>query len=1000
MIGERMNDGWEFAKLPLDTPLADARNAAFAPVELPHDFLIWNAQALYESCDGWYRRALSPAPPPRRTVLRFDGVYMDAAVFVNGAKAYEWKYGYTAFTCDVTEFLRPGENELLVRARHQSPNSRWYSGAGIYRDVFRFEPLESAIAPDGVYVSAKREGDAWRVLVSVEHTGESAITHTVTDADGQTVATATGGAEQAITVRSPRLWSPEHPALYALTTTLEKDGIPLDTAKTAFGFRETTFDPDKGFFLNGEHIKLHGVCMHHDLGALGAAFNRAAARRQLETLKSMGVNAIRTAHNPPASDMLDLCDELGVLVIDEAFDMWEIPKTTYDYARFFPEWHARDIASFVRRDRNHPCVILWSIGNEISDTHASPRGAEIARDLKRLIETHDPRGNARVTIGSNYMQWENARACADILKIAGYNYTERLYAAHHEKHPDWAIYGSETASLVQSRGVYHFPLAEQILSDDDLQCSSLGNSGTSWGAKSLDACLADDDAAPFSLGTFLWSGFDYIGEPTPYHTRNSYFGMLDTAGFPKDAYYVLKARWTDAKTAPMIHVYPYWDWNDGQEIDVRVCTNAPRARLWLNGVLIGERDIDRKTSVHADFCVTYTPGVLRAEALDERGNALATDEQRSFGDAARLALRADRRALTADGADMAFIEISAEDEDGNPVRNANNRVRVRVTGAARFIGLDNGDSTDTDEYKGDGKRLFSGKLLCMLMAKQTAGEIVVTVSSKGLPDARLTLEARAPQASSAPHFLAENRASAVSDEIPVRKIALTCDGARTLSPERAEITVTARILPRDATYEDIAFRVMNARGIKAQNAMVVHNGCTARVTARGDGEFYLRCTANNGAQHPRVLSALRFTVEGFGTVALDPYEFVSAGLYTLSDGDVASGNERGVSVPPGREGAFGFERVDFGEDGADELTLWVFALSDDPCEIAVWDGMPNQGGERVCVCVYQKPMIWNAYQPQTFRLPCRLRGEHTLCFSTAARLHIKGFQFKRSASDR
>lgn len=321
---------------------------------------------------------------------------------------------------------------------------------------------------------------------------------------------------------------------------------------------------------------------------------------------------------------MELADEMGLLIVSEAFDMWERSKTPYDYARFYLQWWKRDVASWVRRDRNRPSLLMWSIGNEIYDTHADSRGQELTRELQAEVLIHDPRRNAFVTIGSNYMPWENAQKCADIVKVAGYNYAEKYYEQHHREHPDWIIYGSETCSTVQSRGVYHFPLAQSVLADDDQQCSSLGNSSTSWGAKSTEVCITEDRDAAFSLGQFLWTGFDYIGEPTPYHTKNSYFGQLDTAGFPKDSYYIYQAEWTDYRTHPMVHIFPYWDFSQGQLIDVRVCSNAPRIELFMNEIPQGIVEIDH---VHGhkllgEWQLPYAEGVLRAVAYDEQGRLL------------------------------------------------------------------------------------------------------------------------------------------------------------------------------------------------------------------------------------------------------------------------------------------------------------------------------------------------------------------------------------------
>src|SRR5690606_29368026 len=553
--------------------------------------------------------------------------------------------------------------------------------------------------------------------------------------------------------------------------------------------------------------------------------------------KEMGVNSIRTAHNMPAVELMELADEMGVLICSEAFDMWERPKTPYDYARFYPDWWQKDINSWVRRDRNHPSLIMWSIGNEIYDTHASERGQELTRELMELVEQLDYKRNAVVTIGSNFMPWENAQKCADIVKIAGYNYAEKYYDQHHAEHPDWIIYGSETASVVQSRGVYHFPFEAPILADDDEQCSALGNSTTSWGAKSAEACILAERDTPYSLGQFIWTGFDYIGEPTPYHTKNSYFGQIDTATFPKDSYYVYQSCWTDYKTKPMIHIFPYWDFNVGQIIDVRVASNAPKIELQLNGKTIGTFEPEHKsgTQLVGWWKVPYEPGELKAIAYDEEGKVIATHVRRSFGDAKKIRLQADKEQMLADGRDLIFLEISMEDEQGNPVENANNRVRVEVTGAGRLLGLDNGDSTDYDQYKGLSRRLFSGKLMAIIGATLEPGDIEVKVTSKGMEPAVIKFESlqAAPEAVAGVTARMANTDMPIvmgsADEIPVRKIEIISESGQKLDPTKREIIVRAKLHPADASYQDVEWSVVNDAGIESNIAKVEANGLEAKI---------------------------------------------------------------------------------------------------------------------------------------------------------------------------
>ena len=1003
---ERIDTGWQFTEMPLGTTPQGARaSVSWRAVDVPHDWLISDPRDLYRSGEGWYRRALTVnAAPGERALLRFEGVYQDSSLFINGAFAGEWKYGYTTHEFDITEFLKPGENECLLRCVYESPNTRWYSGAGIYRHVHLKVVPPCRFVSDGIYITALPQGPGMRVEVDSEiivPEGKTALLrHEVLSPDGETVAvvegtvTAAGTDTRVLETETARRWETDDPALYTLRSTLTCGG-DIHREEQRFGLRTTAFDPEKGFLLNGKPVKLHGVCLHHDLGALGAAVNRAATRRQLNILRGIGVNAIRTSHNPPSVEMMELCDEMGLLVLSEAFDMWEMHKTEHDYASFFPEWAERDVAAWVRRDRNRPSVILWSIGNEIYDTHAGPRGQEVTRMLMGFVRKNDPKGHAPCTIGSNYMPWENAQKCADILKIAGYNYAERCYQEHHRAHPDWVIYGSETFSMVQSRGIYHFPLEADVLTDDDLQCSALGNSNTSWGAESYEKCITDDRDAPFCMGQFVWSGFDYIGEPTPYHTKNSYFGLIDTAGFLKDAAYVFKAEWTDGKARPFVHVFPYWDFNEGQLIDVQVCSNAPRIRLLLNGRLIGEKEIDHKNglSLIGKWKVPYEKGVLRAEALDESGAVVAAEEKRSFGDARRITLSCERTTLLADGEDMAFVEIGMLDGQGIPVENANNRVRVQVRGAGRLVGLDNGDSTDYDSWQGDRRRLFSGKLLAMIASDGTSGPVTVTVTSPGMEAAEMTLAALPAPMKESVCCSRRNAECPENNEVPIRKLTLSC-GPVLLTRERPAISVRAVISPANATYRDLTWRVTTKNGIDSAAAKIEGSGGEVTLRALGDGEFLLRCMAKNGAMHPRIISAIECRAEGIGPALLDPYGFVAGGLYTLSHGCIGAANERGFATQRDGDSAVGFEHLDFGPVGSDEITLPIFTLNDDAYRFELFAGDPDEGGEMVLAGVYRKKSIWNTYQSETYRLTRRLRGECTLWFRGHEKMHVKGFSFK------
>lgn len=1026
-------DNWEFSKQPFGKEYSDG--FGWKPVDIPHDYLIGNTKNLYETSTGWYRKTFYHLKKPDTLVsMRFEGVYMDSAVFVNGKPAGEWKYGYSTFEFDITDLLIDGKNLVAVRVNYQSPNSRWYSGAGIYRNVWLKEMPSTHILPDGIYISTETGPEIGAVTVSTElcrpETEENRcqVRQSVKDMNGNIAASVTsfaGAADksaipsvirkngckyslavQKITLNTPEKWDIENPYLYTLVTELIKDGEVIETEECRFGFRKIEFTCDKGFFLNGRHVKLHGSCEHHDLGALGAAQNKTALRRRLLQLREMGINSIRTSHNMPSVELMEAADEMGFLILSEGFDMWERPKTEFDYARFFKDYAPIDVAAWIRRDRNHPSVIGWSIGNEIYDVHADERGQEINSMLAYNVRLHDPRHNGYITSGSNYLQWENAQKCTDLFKLAGYNYGERLYKEHHEKHPDWMIYGSETASVVQSRGVYHFPLSRPVLADDDEQCSSLGNSTTGWAAPNTEGCIIPDRDAEYCAGQFIWSGFDYIGESTPYSTKNSYFGQIDTAGFRKDSSYIFQSEWTDWKKSPVIHIFPYWDFSEGQEIDIRVTTNAPRAELFFNGKSMGEKRIDHLhgTRLTADYLVPYRKGELKALAYDEDGNEIACDIQRSFTDTAALKLTPDKTELKADGRDLIFLEISAEDKDSTFVANANNRVRVVVYGAGRLIGLDNGDSTDFEQYKCKSRRLFMGKLMAIIAAKTVPGDISVKVTSKGLPDSEIALKALPCAEVNGITALEENTDippdSALGyEEIPVRKIEL-CAPTLKLNKENREIRINALVYPENASYkEEIEYRITNEIGIKSNLAEIksAENGVIT-VYAKGDGRFYLRALCKNGTDKYRVLTALQFDAEGLGAASFDPYGFVIGGLFTVSGGSVGNGIERGAGFES-ENAWFGFENTDFGKTGSDLVTVPVYANCTTPVNIKFYDGRPDEGGELIGDFTYHEPPEWLTYKPNTFKLSKKLTGMRTFVMMSSDRYHVKGFSFEKPDLD-
>ncbi len=994
-----LNDRWEFLKLHTGSTLEEVRHASgWKKVDLPHDWLIWQHQDLYESSDTWYRRELCVDILPEVCLLYFDGVYMDCDVLLNGETVCSHAYGYTAFTADLTGKLQPDKNEILVHIRHQSPNSRWYSGSGIFRDVYLLELPENHIVPDSFCLLEKRDGEAWELHVSAEtsKTDCGLFGCTVMDASGKETAAAEaesndGRIEARLRLDGAEAWDVDRPVLYTL-----RYDFGGDAGEIRFGLRTTDFSPEHGFLLNGRQVKLKGVCLHHDLGALGAAFHEKAARRQLLLMKEMGVNALRTSHNPPAAKLLDLCDELGILVIDEAFDMWERPKTEFDYARFFPAHEAEDVASWIRRDRCHPSVVMWSIGNEIYDMHADLRGTEVCRMLMNQARSHDPGGHGAVTFGCNYMPWEGGQRCADVVKIAGYNYGEKLYAEHHRKHPDWVIYGSETASVLSSRGIYHFPIEKSIMSEEDLQCSALGNSNTSWGAADLRKMIVDDLQCDFSMGQFIWSGIDYIGEPTPYQTRSCYFGQADTACFQKDSFYLFQSLWSDRE---VLHIGVSWDWNPGQLIDVPVMTNYSRVELLVNGKSCGVREVRQDD---AEKClpvwkIPYEPGELRARALDADGTVLREDVRRTPGNTARLVLTASDTSLQGDGHDITFITVQAADGEGNPVDNARDRVRITVSGGAYLLGTDNGDSTDPDGYKQNSRRLFSGKLLVIIASDGRPEEAVITAESTAGIRAELRLPVTAADRIPGTSCLQRIPDAPEDKRIPVRKIEICPKGSLALTKDNPACTFCWKQLPENAQGEPVRWQITNDLGIVSPYAVAEADGNTVTVTAQGDGVFYLRALGGSAADHPEIISQIGFTAEGLGNPALNPYEFISAGLYDLHAGDIGTGNEKGIAFARDGESMAGFSRVDFGKAGSDTLILPIFALDGAPYEMELFDGDPRKGGRLMTVLHYQKPSIWNVYQEETYRLPERLTGLHCLCFRMQKKVHMKGFRFERQS---
>jgi len=750
------------------------------PLDLPHD---WSIEGAFSDTNpaganggalpggvGWYRKAfaVSQNDTGRLVFVEFDGVYRNSQVWINGQYLGKRPYGYSSFRYELTPHLRYGRERNVIAVRvdnSQQPNSRWYSGSGIYRHVRLVTTSPVHVDQWGTYVTTPEVTAASaRVTIRTTVRNASQADQPITlrtvfyDAVGQEVAAATTEARvardsvteiaQDLLIRNPTRWSLERPYLYRAVSRLACGGKACDDYSTPFGVRAFAFEPDRGFILNGAHVKIRGVCLHHDLGALGAAVNTRALERQLQIMKAMGVNAIRTSHNPPAPELVELTDRMGFIVLDEAFDMWKKEKTKYDYHLDWDAWHVRDLSDMVRRDRNHPSVFMWSIGNEVmeqwtnDDTTATP----IARELAGIVRRLDP--TRPITSASNNGSPANPMFHAGALDLLGHNYHHAAWPNLPAQFPGEKFIITEAMSALNSRGFYEQP-SDSVASyetpyvkdhgpqpNKSYQLSSYDNRKASWGSLHEES-LRLFERYPFLSGMFIWSGIDYLGEPTPYEwpARSSYFGVVDLAGFPKDPFYLYQSAWTDR---PMLHLLPHWNWKAGDTIDVWAYTNGDEVELFLNGGSLGVR---RKESdvAHLMWRVVYAPGTLRAVAR-KGGQVMATEQVKTAGAPARIALVPDRSELRAGGADLSFVTVQVLDRAGVAVPTADLLIRLRVAGAARIAGVDNGDEISHAPFNADRVKLFNGKALVIVRAGERAGTATLTAEADGLEPASVRFE--------------------------------------------------------------------------------------------------------------------------------------------------------------------------------------------------------------------------------------------------------------------
>lgn len=776
-----LEKGWKFTKGEVSNAEMPAFNdAKWETVDIPHDWAIFGpfdknndlqnvavtqnfeTQASLKTGRtgglpyvgiGWYRTTFH-STPGKQTTLIFDGAMSEARVFVNGKEACFWPCGYNSFYCDVTSLVNEDgkNNTLAVRLENRPQSSRWYPGAGLYRNVHVVTTEKIHVPVWGTQITTPCVKDEYAsvclrtTILNAEKTELTVVTD-IMDADGQVVSTKTNKGvinhgqpfTQNFIVERPKLWSPETPVLYKAVSKIYSGDTLLDTYSTRFGIRTIEYIADKGFYLNGKRRKFQGVCNHHDLGPLGAAINVAALRHQLTLLKEMGCDAIRTSHNMPAPELVELCDEMGFMMMLEPFDEWDIAKCDNGYHRFFNEWAEKDMVNMLRQYRNNPCVVIWSIGNEVP-TQWSPEGYKVAKFLQDICHREDP--TRPVTCGMDQVKSVLANGFAAMLDIPGLNYRAHLYDEAYERLPQNIILGSETSSTVSSRGVYKFPVERKAgAMYDDHQSSSYDLEYCNWSnIPDIDFARAEDHE--WTIGQFVWTGFDYLGEPSPYDTNawpnhSSMFGIIDLASIPKDRYYLYRSVWN--KEAETLHILPHWNWEgrEGEKIPVFVYTNYPSAELFINGKSYGRQTKHKNGTVENRYRLmwhdaVYQPGEVRVVAYDEQGNPVAEKTIRTAGKPHHIELVTDRSSLQADGKDLAYVTLRIVDKNGNLCPNDGRLVSFKVKGAGKYRASANGDPTCLDLFHKPEMHAFGGMLTVIVQSGEKTGEIELQATAKGI----------------------------------------------------------------------------------------------------------------------------------------------------------------------------------------------------------------------------------------------------------------------------
>lgn len=773
-ITSDFNKDWYFtlADSTLDASNPTFDDSQWRQLRLPHD---WSIEGEFSQDNpagvgggalpggiGWYRKSflVPKADSAKNIFIDFDGVYMNSEVWINGELLGKRPNGYISFRYELTPHLKFGEENVVAVKVNNSvqPNSRWYSGSGIYRNVRLVKTSDVFVDHWGAKVTTPEVSKSQakvRIALQINNradVGEVTVINTVVDQNGKTIAELSevqnlqAGTNQLtydMAVQVPHLWSVADPFMHKVITKIENEDGELDTYETPLGFRFYEFDSEKGFVLNGEQLKILGVCNHHDLGALGAAVNTRALQRQLEIMKEMGVNGIRTAHNPPAPELLALCDSMGFIVMDEVFDMWAKKKSEYDYSLYWNEWHEKDLVDFIKRDQNHPSIFMWSIGNEILEQWDST-GITIAKELADRVGELDDRP---ITSALNDPQPHNNIYKSGALDIVGFNYSHKLYEDFQKNFPGEVFIATETTSALATRGHYDMPSdtikrwpirwdLEFTEGNADNTVSAYDHVSTPWGSTHEETwkIMKRHD---FLTGMYIWTGFDYLGEPTPYGwpSRSSYFGIVDLAGFPKDAYYMYQSEWTDED---VLHVFPHWNWVEGEAVDIwAYYNNADEVELFLNGESQGIRKKEGD-DLHVMWRIPFEAGTLKAISRKD-GKEVLTKEIKTAGAAAQIELLADRNSIQADGKDLSFVTVKVLDKDGNLVPNAANLIEFELEGNGKIIAVDSGDPTSMEAFQAKQRKAFKGLALVVIQSDEVKGEIKLTAKSEGLTQKELTI---------------------------------------------------------------------------------------------------------------------------------------------------------------------------------------------------------------------------------------------------------------------